>query len=238
MKFTLLLFSPILVFISCTNHTPANNHTSKDSLEQDSTIQTTVADSARKFTVDGYGVTNDMFGSSNNGREIKMGGVRSLDKVWFVNNKLKQALVFELATDEFRTITFHFYTNDIPGQLIKTIGLYNGEGEPVSDEQKKKNFKGFINLAKNIDETYFTTNKGIQLGMSKQRATGIYGKPTNISKDGDIEMYEWEFTGDLIYDGKTDLHGRPLAKDSYGHKTTMFFRDDKLVAVILNNDIP
>jgi len=59
---------------------------------------------------DNYPVTNEMFGYDvkSNGREIKSGNIRSLDKVWFRNDTLKQILVFELYTDNFRNIIFHF----------------------------------------------------------------------------------------------------------------------------------
>jgi hypothetical protein len=39
---------------------------------------------------------------------------------------------------------------------------------------------------------------------------------------------EWGFIGDTFYDDKTD-RGKPVAENSYGHQTTMFFRNNKLI---------
>jgi len=45
--------------------------------------------------------------------------------------------------------------------------------------------------------------------------------------------------GDIyFYDRKIDLKGKPLAEHSFGHILTMFFREDKLIGIILENEIP
>jgi hypothetical protein len=42
-------------------------------------------------------------------------------------------------------------------------------------------------------------------------------------KDG-VEILEWSFVGDQLYNGKDDLKGKPLAEDSYGHQVNMHFK--------------
>jgi hypothetical protein len=35
-----------------------------------------------------------------------------------------------------------------------------------------------------------------------------------------------------------NLNGKPLARNSFGHKINMFFLDNKLIGLILYNEIP
>ena len=196
------------------------------------------ADTIKKFIVDDYPVTNDMFGRDVNGREIKVGNIRSLDKVWFFNDTLNQVLVFELYTDNHRMGTYHFYKTGVPATLIKNIEFSTPDGDTVSDERKIKNFKGFVSRAQKIAKSYFITNKGFKLGDRIDKAIKMYGKPGKVKKNNGIEEYYWEFAGDILYNGKTGLKGKPLATDSYGHQIRMFFKNKKLIGLIFLNDIP
>ncbi len=76
------------------------------------------------------------------------------------------------------------------------------------------------------------------MGTKKQKAIDVYGKPDKESMNADFEKLEWEFIGDIFYDGKTDLKGKPLAKESFGHQIIMYFKNGKLVGQILLNAIP
>lgn len=201
-------------------------------------LENKIPDSIKRFIVDDYPVTDEMFGYVDNAREIKSGPIRSLDKAWFSNDTLSQTLVFELYTDYHRMVTFHFFNNSIPKEIIERIELHTDQGEIASEKQKEFFLKGFLNAAKRINRSYFTTNKNIKLGDKKVNALKIYGKPDKISKSGNVETYEWNLTGDLLYDGKANLMGKPLAKHNYGHQVLMFFENDKLMGTILFNDIP
>jgi len=53
-----------------------------------------------------------------------------------------------------------------------------------------------------------------------------------------IEKLEWEFIGDMMYNKNIDLKGKPLAKYSFGYQVIMYFKKDKLIGMILYNDIP
>jgi len=198
-------------------------------------------DTIKRFVVDDFPVTDEMLEdktSNNSSFPKKSGNIQSLDKAWFSNDTLKQTLVFELYTDKHRMVTFHFYNNDIPKDLINRMELNTDNGDVASLQEKEKSFKGFVNSTTKISQQYFTTDKGFNLGDKKQKALTIYGNPDNKTKEGNIEILEWDFIGDILYDGKTDLRGKPLAKDNYGHQATMFFRNDKLIALVLHNDIP
>jgi len=232
----------LVLLVSCDNGLKHSEKlTSSDTVPQTSPpIQPEhkITDSIQRFIVDDYPVTDEMFGFVDNAREIKSGPIRSLDKAWFSNDTLSQTLVFELYTDFHRSGTFHFFNNPAPKEIIERIELHTDEGEIASEKPKEKFFKGFLYAAKRISRSYFTSNKELKLGDRIENALKIYGKPDKITVSNHVKTYEWNFAGDILYDGKTDLMGKPLAKDNYGHQVLMFFENDKLIGIILFNDIP
>jgi hypothetical protein len=199
-----------------------------------------VTDTIKKFVVDDLPVTDKMFGRDihTNGREMKSGSIRSYDKVWFTNDSLGETLVYELYTDDFRMEIFLFLNNNIPKGLIKRMELHTAEGQLADDKLKATCFKGFIRLSRKINPKFFITDKGLKLGSIKEDVIKVYGAPGKTSKAGKVEMLEWAFPGDILYNGKSSLKGKRLAKDSFGHQATMFFQDDVLIGLILHNDIP
>jgi hypothetical protein len=200
-----------------------------------------ISDTIKRFLVDDYPITNTMlaYKTSNNSSYKKQSGqTYSYDKVWFSNDTLKQTLVFELYTDYHRMVTYHFYNNDIPTDLINRMELHIDGGELASENQKLKDFNGFLNQTTKINSTFFITDKGFRLGDTKQNAINKYGKPDKQSTSNGIEKLEWKFIGDMNYADKTDLNGKPLAKDSFGHQVVMYFKNGKLIGQILHNDIP
>ena len=237
--------------LSCNNHrtetTVKNENVNVDSSTIDSTLklqqQTTIviSDTIKRFVVDDYPILNEMLAekTSNNSSHNKQSGqTYSYGMAWFSNDTLKQTLVFELYTDYHRMVTYHFYNNDIPTDLINRMELHIDGGELASEKQKLKDFNGFLKQTTKINSTYFITDKGFRLGDTKQKAIDVYGKPDKQSLNVGVEKLEWEFVGDTFYDGKTDLKGKPLAKDSFGHQIVMYFKNGKLIGQILHNDIP
>jgi hypothetical protein len=203
--------------------------------------QMIIQDTIRRIIVDDYPVKNKMLedkSRSNSGRMIKSGETYSYDQVWFGNDSLKQTLVFELYTDYHRLLTYHFFNNEIPTDLINSMALGTADGNSLTEKQKLTDINGFFRQAKKINSSYFTSRKGFNLGDEKQKAVDIYGKPDKQSFHKGIEKLEWEFIGDVFYDGKSDLKGKPLAKGSFGHQVVMYFKDGLLVGQILHNDIP
>ena len=200
-----------------------------------------ISDTIKKIVVDDYPVTNTMLAdktSNNSSYKKQSGQTYSYDKAWFSNDTLKQTLVFELYTDYHRMVTYHFYNNDIPKDLIIRMELHIDGGELASEKQKLNDFSGFLKQTTKINSTYFITDKSFRLGDTKQKAIDNYGKPDKSSMSNGIEKLEWDFIGDEFYDGKTDLKGKPLAKDSFGHQIVMYFKNGKLIGQILHNDIP
>lgn len=200
-----------------------------------------ISDNIKKFDVDDYPVSNAMLVNKINNypsHKKQSGQTYSYDKIWFTNDTIKQTLVFDLYTDGHLMLTYHFYSNDIPTDLINKMELYIDGGERASEKQKLKDFDGFLNQTTKITSTYFITKKGFRLGDTKQKAIDTYGNPDKISISNGIEKLEWDFIGDLLYDEQTDLKGKPIANDSFGHKIVMYFKNGKLFGQILYNDIP
>jgi hypothetical protein len=196
-----------------------------------------INDTTPRFIVDGYPVTDSMFNLCFD--KLAADELISYDKVWFTNATLNQTLIFEIYTDHFRMITFHIINDDIPAELLKRMELHNAFGDFATEENKSSGVLALQKLATPIAQNYFTTNKGFVLGDKKVKAIDIYGKPDTISVLDDLEKLQWKFIGDIYYyDHKIDLKGKPVAEHSFGHTITMFFRDDKLIGLILENEIP
>ena len=201
-----------------------------------------ISDSIKRFVVDDYPVTFEMIKKQNvdnySSYSKTSGKTKSIDKVWFSNNTLKQTLIFELYTDGHRLVTYHFNNNDIPLDVIERIELHNFDGKLANKQQELIDFKGFLSQSALIDRKYFITNKGLKLGDHKYKALEIYGPPDKKTVHNGVEKLDWHFVGDFVYDGKVNLKGRPLAKDNYGHQAYLFFKKEKLIGQILHNDIP
>jgi hypothetical protein len=239
---TLLAYAFILtlIFFSCngkkeqavTNHKFGLNEKQKS---------ISIPDTTKKFVVDEYIVTNEMLEvkkKTHSSYKIQSGKTFSYDKVWFSNDSINQVLVFELYTDFHRLVTYHFYENDLPADLINRMELHTKDGKIALDKQKRKDFNGFLKQSNKINSNYFITKKGFKLGDTKQKAIENYCNPDKQASIDGIEKLEWMFVGDVSYDGKTDLKGKPLAAKSFGHHITMYFRKGKLIGQILHNDIP
>ncbi len=218
-----------------------NSDTFKEKLPVKAETPRWAAEGIPNFTVDDYPVSNRMLETEAHYRVS--GEIADGEGAWFSNDTVNQTLVFVLYTDYHRLVTYHFLNSDIPTGIIKRIELHvtekdSGLGGLASYMQRQKYFKGFLTQTKKISKSYFTTNKGFKLGDSKEKAIEVYSKPDKIEMDNGIEKYEWDFIGDTFYNDTIDLKGKPLAKNSFGHQTIMFFRDNKLIGLMLHNDIP
>ena len=233
-----LIIAICLGFISCNGNrteTAINNiHVQVDSVTSDTILisehksKSAISDTIKRFTVDDYPITNAMLAEKKN----------HSGEVWYGNDTLKQILFFELYTDYHRMVTYHFYSNDIPTDLLNKIKPHVDGEVLATEKQKLKYLTTFLNQIPNINSKYFITEKGFRLGDPKQKAIEIYGNPDTTSMNNGIEKFEWKFIGDIFYDGKTELNGKPVAESSFGHQIVMYFRNDKLIAQILVNDIP
>lgn len=199
------------------------------------------SDTIKRLVVDDYPVTNEMFleqAPGNLNLKKTSGQTISFDQAWFSNDSLHQTLVFTLATDYHRMITYHFYNNYTPTEIIIGMEFSTTDGELASEKQSLQDFGGFLNQSTTISAFYFISDKGFQLGDAKQKALHVYGNPDTTTMTNGIEKLKWEFIGDAFYEGKPDLQGKPLAKESFGYHVTMYFREGRLIGQILFNDIP
>ena len=250
------IFKKLTIFISlglfsCNNNKP-NKSIEKVNVNIDTVIKPLaqkpqkhapikIPDSIQRWVVDDYPISENMFGKQgHNGiiTEKYSGQTIAYDQVWFKNNALKQIIIFELYTDDYRMVTFHFYSNDPPAELLKRMELHAANGEYATEQQKRKDFGGFVKQASAINANYFTSNKGFKLGDNKQKALRIYGKPNKITKHQGIEKLEWTFIGDILYDGSILHEEQRMAFNSFGHQAALYFKNDKLIGLILHNDIP
>ena len=200
-----------------------------------------IPDSIRQFKVDDYPITNEMLlkqSINNPSFKVQSGKTISYDKVWFNNDTLKQTLVLELYTDYHKLTTYHFHTEDIPVDLLNKMELHSDGGELASESQKSKDLDGFVKQATRISSFFLVSEKGFGLGDKKQKAIEIYGSPDKSSMRQGVEKLEWNFIGDTFYTVGMDLNRKPLAEDSYGHQVSMYFRNNKLIGLILHNEIP
>jgi hypothetical protein len=199
-------------------------------------FQTAFSQTAEKITPDDFPVTDLML--HEHGKK-ESGTLLSFDKAWFGNSALKQTLVFELYTDYHRFVTCLFNNNDIPPDLVERMELNVQGGKLAEHEERTKYFNGFIPQAKQVSADYFVSDKGFKSGSKKEKALHIYGQPDSCKIANGIEICEWRFEGDYT-DEETPLvkTSKPRAKNSFGYSVTMYFREGKLIAMILFNDIP
>lgn len=234
-KIRTLAFLLILGLFSC-----SINSKSKES-QSDKQENIFISDTIKKIVVDNYPVENSMFIDKTNKNfsyKKQSGSIFSHNKVWFSNDTLKQVLVFELYTDYHRLVTYHFYSEDIPADLIKTMELHLADGKLASEQQKLNDFEGFLEQTIKTNSLYFTSKKGFKLDDAKQKAIDVYGKPDNRKIVDDVEKLEWSFIGDALYDDKNELSPKAVAQNSFGYRVVMYFKNEKLIAQILYNAIP
>jgi hypothetical protein len=253
----ILLIILTIVLNSCFNVDKKQNSFAEKSNQNDTlpkeNVNQKANDSLIYLIVDDYPVTNEMLKdkTSNNSTYLKqVGEVYSLEKAWFTNDRLQQTLVFQLYTDYHKMETYHFMNTDIPKSIVEKMELSIAEGKfknmfsSATIEQKNNSFDGFINLSEKIDEKYFKTQKGIKLGADKTELIKLYDTPDSTLTEQAFEVLKWTFAGDynLTSDFASietkDLKKKTVAKDSFGHIVTAYFKNNKLVAQIIENDIP
>jgi hypothetical protein len=199
---------------------------------------------AKKILPDDYPVTTEMLKANHEDRMI--GEILTLDNtLWFTNDSIKQVLIFFLATDYHRLYIYHFCYERIPDDLMKQIPLYVQTGllkntlEFATIQHKKNSIDKFISSSKKFASDYFVSNKGFKPGDSLQKAIRIYGNPDAKDTSDGLIRFEWEFKGDKGPKDSTITRSyETLADNSYGYKVTMYFSDEKLIAMILLNDVP
>jgi hypothetical protein len=201
-----------------------------------------ISESGAQITVDDYPVTDNMFKVEFASRPLKIGQAISQEYWWFKNDSLHESLIFNLAADLFRYKIFHFKNDDIPDGLIHEIDLqrlYPKKGYMrLQDSAKARYLPMFIDQATNIGAQYFTSQKGLKLGMNRQKAEIIYGVPDTMFTSNDYKVLSWKFPPDPKFNKLKPVQESIYAENSFGYNVTMYFKDEELVGMILVNDIP
>lgn len=192
------------------------------------------------YVVDDYPITDDMLSDSAYSHFLISGNLKVFDQAWFSNDSLGQLIVISLATDYYHMDISHFYTRDIMSLLdYLNLSFVNKADNIATKKEIEKDWHGFVKQAKKAGSEYFTTNKGVTLGDSLHKIMNIYGLPDSTSIKNDITRYQWTYNGiDPEFWDTTIPKSRPLAKESIGHSIVMLFKNDKLIAQILHNEIP
>lgn len=234
------LFTSLITCYSCnTNIKPTNLVENPITVESAETIdgKSITTKQYVTFTVDDYPITLEMlrnFKQKNGLIKTQSGNIISYDTAWYTDNT--QTVAINLATDYYRFTTFHFLNNHFPEELLSEIGFNTEDGDLASFEDIKKDFTGILKQSIIIDSKYFRTNNGIELGINKQKAIALYGVPDRSTTTREVDKLVWSFYGDQ--EETTYQTEKPRAKDSFGHKITMYFNNDQLIAHIIFNEIP
>lgn len=174
---------------------------------------------------------------------MESGHIAGFDQCWFRNDTLNETIAYELYTDYMEPAIYHFKNNDIPTEIIAQIDIdtiNNEEGLPACYTTKKKIIPAFVRQAMPLSICYFTSYKGLKLGIGKEKAITIYGKPDSIRNSHGYEIYYWSFQGDQMittgYEKRENL-SKPISF-GWGYSVQLFYKKDKLFATAFFNDIP
>jgi hypothetical protein len=189
---------------------------------------------------DDYPVTNAMFEKFRS--EINIDEVFSFDKAWFKNQEMGEVLIFYLYTDYFRLAIFHCKSDFFFSDFIKQVELHRKTGmstfDLVDEKKKQEVLKKFYDNSVEIDKSYFRTTQGTRLGISRSDAISKYGIPSSDTSMNRIRILKWDFQGEYAIEEFGEKPKGKIAKDSFGYHVIMYFKMEKLVAMILINDIP
>lgn len=188
------------------------------------------------LVADDFPVTNTML-DDNKGKVIN-NKVDTGNEAWFTNQKLEETLMFELHHAHYRKTIYDFYTASVPDAFLKEMRLYTAKGDTLNVKQEAKYLPVLVKAATVIEPSYFTSLKELKLGASKEQALHFYHNPDSVTQPDGYERYEWNFPGDMYYEERSTVGGKPVVKDSFGYKVIMYFKNDKLEGMIMHNAIP
>ena len=196
-------------------------------------------DTINKIKTDNFNISDEII-KKNIKREFEK--IDFLDGICFSNNAKSELLIIEFGTDYFRNKIVLVNKNNLPNKLLKLIPLYSKKENtsiPSNEKDKKLFLDSFIpeNIL-NID--YFESTKKIKLGINKDYAIKIYGNPDIIEQENEYKILKWVFIGDIVAKINKTIPriDKPLALNSFGYKVTMFFKNDKLIGMVLINEMP
>lgn len=236
-----------MLLLSCNQSLNQKNVPQKDTvafLNVGDTLKHTIKDfgiDSNNFLLpDFFPVTDEMIDRCRNaGGEFLMtgGNLKSVDQAWFRNRGLETILVIGMYTDGFRTSYICFRENEIPDGVTEALEII--KGFDIADISLKRRHLGqFIGQSQEMGSSFCRSAKAFQIGENcRQRAIKIYGSPDSNTSEGKFNKLYWHFQGELSQ-LKNQGNKKPYAKESYGYTVEMFFSKERLVALILSNEIP
>lgn len=187
---------------------------------------------------DDYPITNKMIETTS--KNIICKSICSLDKSWFVDSKKKQALVINLETDYHRFRITHFKIGNSLKFALDNIDFYKKNSknpiliDRVNSKIRKKDLSCFLDKAEVIPQNYFTTNNGLYLGLSSELVRKSLGNPHNTVPFEGGYIMKWSYPGSYLQ--KND--GKKYAKNSFGYSINIQIINEKINAIIIQNEIP
>jgi hypothetical protein len=185
---------------------------------------------------DDYPVTNEMlekyYKQSN-------GALFASDEVWFTNRKLDEVLILGLYTDYFRTELLDCKREFFLSFFIKHMEYSGKEGiifDLTKEEGKVQTLKSFVANAIEIEASYFKSNQGVSLGMTKEEVIRKYGKAETETTLDNCLILKWDYKG-FPRKPLNDVKER-TAINSFGYHVRMYLVKGILVAVRIQNDAP
>ncbi|MGL4597601.1 MAG: hypothetical protein ACRCYO_08740 [Bacteroidia bacterium] len=244
MKNNLLLFF-VFTLVSCSNvhkeQKPQANDSDPHAAKSNDTFihekKTFDSDTVGTWIPDNYPITEAML--RENRKAVYKKTLKTYDDILFIDSTSKQFILFSLGTDYHVSVIFHFYYASLPLLVNERLPIYFRNGSMINKRSKRRKADESAPLGKKIAPHYFISEKGIRLGNSKQKLIQLYGLPDSTSTHEEIEYCEWNYEGDILYpDNKKHLNNPHLAKNSFGHQVSLFFKHEKLVGIILTNHEP
>lgn len=162
----------------------------------------------------------------------------SFDGRWFGRTTDDAVLAIEEYTDHHHLKVFLFRKGKAPNALAGELPFFNAVGNKVPMDSLKRSWTTLFRALNTITPERFTSRKGFTFGTPEGEVLNAFGAPDSIWKDGPYTVRDWHFVGDGAYDGRVDLHGRPLAEGSFGHDVRLWTRNGRLSAYRLHNAIP
>ncbi len=214
--------------------------TKKDTAARFTAIQLPAYTIDDTITMDDFPVTDLML--RNNLKDVQIDSIISFDKAWFYNQKNKQVLIFEFATDYYRMETYLFseeYLKEyMPSFLFHKKS--NKQYTALSEKEAEIYLPKFITQSKRCDASFFCSIKELKIGEKIQNVIEKNGRPDTIMYGKKIEIYRWEYRGDLN-DWNTEAEikaNKKIARNSFGYQVTLHTKNERIIGIHLFKEIP
>jgi|SRR6185312_5480680 len=198
------------------------------------------AQKTKYIQADDYAIDNALLKNGYDGKEIN--GIYFIDQVWFKNDSLKQSILISLYTDYHRIHILHFKNDSVPYDLLPYIQFFKkvsqSELDTVSPTVTQKNIPIFLKGATTLPKKYFVTKHGLKLGLTKTALLKKCGAPHSTTTKNNLEVLVWNYPGDQGYTENQKKPQGTLAKNSFGYTLTTFLKNDQVIALRIDNDIP